>query len=305
MSLCLVLAAAVAAPLARAAEPFEARFAAAVARAESGDHAAAIAQFEALARDFPQRPEPLNNLAVELAASGELDRARDALERALRTHPAYATAHDNLRAVYAELAGDAYRKALPVGPERQAKPALALIARAEPEPALVAAAASPAGSAAAAPATEVAPTVAAPSAAVAKPAVPAPRAASPAPSVAPRDPLAGLAYEAFAAVEAWARAWAAKDVAGYLAAYGSAFVPPDGLSRAAWEAQRSERIRAPKSISVQLAQRDLAFAGDGAHATMRFVQTYRSDRFNGSAWKTLELAREQGRWRIVGEKAGR
>lgn len=303
MLLSLVLAAAIAAPLARAAEPFEARFAAAVARAQSGDHAAAIAQFEALARDFPQRPEPLNNLAVELAARGDLDRARDALERALRTQPAYATAHDNLRAVYAELAGDAYRKALPVEAGRASKPTLALIAKVEAEPAIVASAPEPGvvvATSAAAPAPT--PSAAAPrTAAPAAPAAPAPRVAVP----AARDPLAGLAYEAFAAVDAWARAWAAKDVAGYLAAYGSAFVPPDGLSRAAWEAQRSERIRAPKQISVQLAQRDLAFAGDGARATMRFVQTYRSDRFNGSAWKTLELAREQGRWRIVGEKAGR
>jgi ketosteroid isomerase-like protein len=147
-------------------------------------------------------------------------------------------------------------------------------------------------------------------ASVAPPVAPAPPAPTKA-SAAPRsiDPAAvamnGLAFGAFAAVDGWAKAWASKDVAGYLAAYGKAFVPPDGLARAAWEAQRAERIRAPKQISVLLAQRDLVIAADGERATMRFVQTYRSDRFNGSAWKTLELARDGGRWQIVAERAGR
>ena len=289
------------APLASAAESFDARFAAAVAAAESGEHDAALAGFESLARDYPARPEPLNNLAAEQARRGDLVRARETLERALRTHPAYATAHDNLRSVYAALASDAYRKALPVGAEPATVPQLALIAQAAPEPVALARAEA---------SVEVAPRplpMSTPTV-TSTPAVaqaPAPRAE---PAVAADPAVArmnGLAFSAFAAVDAWAKAWAAKDVAGYLAAYGAGFVPPDGLARAAWEAQRAERIRAPKQISVVLAQRDLVIAAGGERATMRFMQTYRSDRFNGSAWKTLELVRDSGRWLIVGERAGR
>lgn len=279
------------APLAPAAEGFDARFAAAVARAERGEHAVALAEFEALARDFPTRPEPLNNLAAELARRGDLVRAREVLERALRTHPAYATAHDNLRTVYAALASDAYRKALPVGSDPAPVPQLTLIEQAAADPALVAAAA------ASVPAPRPVP--------IAPPSVTHAPIVATAAAPGPPQAMDGRAHAVFAAVEGWARAWAAKDVAGYLAAYGPGFVPPDGLTRAQWEAQRTARIRAPKQISVVLAQRDLVLDAAGEHATMAFMQTYRSDRFNGSAWKTLELARRDGRWSIVAERAGR
>ena len=39
--------------------------------------------FEQLTEDFPELPEPYNNLAVLYAADGQLDRARAALELAL------------------------------------------------------------------------------------------------------------------------------------------------------------------------------------------------------------------------------
>jgi tetratricopeptide (TPR) repeat protein len=272
--------------IAAGAEGFDARLGAANARAEAGDHDAALAAFEALAREFPTRPEPLNNLAAELARRGDLVRSRELLERALRTHPAYATAHDNLRTVYAALASDAYRKALPVTADAPPVPELALIARASPEPS-VAAAARPVP--------------------IAEPSVTqaAAAAASASTATGPREVANARAHAVFAAVDAWARAWSAKDVAGYLAAYGPGFVPPDGLSRQAWEAQRSERIRAPKQISVSVAQRDLLLDADHEHATIRFMQTYRSDRFNGSSWKTLSMVLQDGRWLIVGERAGR
>lgn len=285
--LALLATSATAAP---AVDAYDARFAAAVAAAERGDHAVALAAFEALAREQPTRPEPLNNLAAELARRGELERARETLERALRTHPAYATAHDNLRAVYAALASDAYRKALPAAAPAASAPVLVLIAAASPE-----AAALPVEAAAA-------------SVEVAAPAAPAkPIAASAADRLGPamRDALDGHAYAAFAAVDRWAQAWAAKDVDGYLAAYSPRFVPADGQTRAAWEAQRTERIRAPKRISITLAQRHLRLDPGAARGSVSFVQTYRSDRFNGSAWKTLELERDGGRWLIVAERAGR
>jgi len=44
----------------------------------------------------PELPEPYNNLAVLYAARGDHDGARDALLRAISTHPSYATAHENL-----------------------------------------------------------------------------------------------------------------------------------------------------------------------------------------------------------------
>lgn len=72
----------------------------------------AIAMFTALTQDFPELPEPYNNLAVLYASQGALDDARTALERAIQAHPGYAAAHENLGDVHAQLARRAYERAL-------------------------------------------------------------------------------------------------------------------------------------------------------------------------------------------------
>jgi hypothetical protein len=82
----------------------------------------AISAFSRLAADYPQLPEAHNNLAVLYARQKQYDLARAELEAALRTHPAYAVTYDNLGDLYANLASQAYDKALQRGsnvvPER-------------------------------------------------------------------------------------------------------------------------------------------------------------------------------------------
>ncbi len=68
--------------------------------------------FTELTRTIPELPEPYNNLAVLYAGQGDYDKARKALEMAIRTHPSYAVAHENLGDIYATLASQAYDKAL-------------------------------------------------------------------------------------------------------------------------------------------------------------------------------------------------
>ena len=70
--------------------------------------AEAIAIFVKLTQDYPKLPEPYNNLAVLHAAAGQYDKAKAALDKAIRTSPAYATAFDNLGDVHARLASQAY-----------------------------------------------------------------------------------------------------------------------------------------------------------------------------------------------------
>jgi tetratricopeptide (TPR) repeat protein len=72
----------------------------------------AIVLFTQLTEDYPELPEPYNNLAVLYAQQKQYDRARAALEMAIRTHPSYAIAYENLGDVYAKLASQAYDKAL-------------------------------------------------------------------------------------------------------------------------------------------------------------------------------------------------
>mgnify|MGYP000090104446 FL=1 len=92
------------------------RFLKGVAQSQRGQSEAASATFSALTQDFPELPEPYNNLAVLEAAAGRLDAARAALETALRLNPGYATAQQNLGDVYARLAGRAWARALELDP---------------------------------------------------------------------------------------------------------------------------------------------------------------------------------------------
>jgi tetratricopeptide (TPR) repeat protein len=76
----------------------------------------AIAQFQKLSEDYPDLAEPYNNLAALYAANGDYAKARATLEQALRTNPAYATAHENLGDIYAALAAQSYARALKLEP---------------------------------------------------------------------------------------------------------------------------------------------------------------------------------------------
>ncbi len=288
------------------------RFLKGVAQAESGKPADAVATFTKLTEDYPELPEPYNNLAVLYANQNQLDKARTALEMAIRTNPSYATAHENLGDIYAKLASQAYNKALQLDAANatSVKPKLALIrelfsadiakgakpAAAAPAPAVVATqrpAPAPAPAAAPAPTPAPAATAAAPAA------TPAPTPAAP---DAAKQEAAKDAKEVTAAVQAWAAAWAAKDMKAYLAAYGKDFDPPGRMTRAAWEKEREARIVGKSKITVQVS--DLNVSVNGNKATARFRQAYSADSLNVSSRKTLDLVESNGRWLIVREATG-
>jgi len=79
---------------------------------DSGQREAAVATYTDLIQDYPELPEPYNNVAVLYAANGQFEKARDALEMATRNSRSYATAHENLGDVYARLASQAYTQAM-------------------------------------------------------------------------------------------------------------------------------------------------------------------------------------------------
>jgi tetratricopeptide (TPR) repeat protein len=83
--------------------------------------------FQQLTEDFPELPEPYNNLAVLYASEGKLTNARAALEAALVAAPNYGTAYENLGDLYLQLAADAYQRAMSLEPaNRQAAAKLTL-----------------------------------------------------------------------------------------------------------------------------------------------------------------------------------
>ena len=96
----------------------------------------AIQVFTRLTEQYPELPEPYNNLAVLYARQGHDEKARAALDMAIRTNPDYATAYENLGDVDAALARKAYQKSLRLDPSRKdaIEPKLALIDKLLPNP---------------------------------------------------------------------------------------------------------------------------------------------------------------------------
>ncbi len=277
------------------------RFLRGISLSQAGRTAEAITAFTKLTEDYPELPEPFNNLAVLHAQQGQYDKARTALEMAIRTNPSYATAYENLGDVYAKLASQAYSKALQIDTRSAVAPKLAMIRDLFPKErnSIVAAAApAPAPTPAPAPAPVAAKPAPAPApAAVATPVpAPAPVAAS---EIKPA-PAADHEREVESAVREWASAWSRKDMSDYFAAYSKDF--SGGKSRKAWEQERRDRILGKRSITVKIS--NLKVSVDGNKATARFRQDYKADSLDISGSKRLDLIRSNGTWVIVKESAG-
>jgi len=271
----------------------------------------AIGVFTKLSEDYPELPEPYNNLAVLYAQQKQYDKARTALEMAIRTHPSYAIAYENLGDVYAKLASQAYDKALQLdGANATTQNKLALIrdlittsgkGNVKP-PAVVASA--PAPQPAPAP-VQVAAAKPTPSATVI---ATTPGAAAPAPSASePKRPAPAPAKDSASediaqAIASWAEAWSQKDMKAYFAAYASNFEPGKGVSRKAWEQEREQRI-GKRSGKISVTYEEPTIKIDGNTATARFRQHYKAPGLNSSSWKTLEFVRSGSKWLIQEEKA--
>lgn len=271
--------------LAKNPQDAEARFTKGVALVKLNRSKDAIRVFADLTRDYPQLPEPYNNLAVLYAAQGDYDKARDALQAAIAKHPSYATAHANLGDIYAALAAAAYSKAATLDTSDQTvRRKLAVINQLDTD--------LPAPNAATATAAVTPAPVAASAAA---------SAAAPAPAAAPKSD-AGVARDAavLEQVQAWAKAWASQDVDAYLAMYAPDFKPEGGISRETWQTQRRDRISSPKKIAVRVVDPQTSDIEDGA-VRVSFSQVYESDSFSDTVNKVLELVPIGGSWKIVRE----
>ena len=291
----------------------QARFLKGLILTEQGNTKDAILIFQKLTEDYPDLPEPYNNLAVIYAAGGQYDKARASLEQSIRTHPSYAPAYENLGDVYSKLASQAYDKALQLDSSNSAaQNKLALVRElvgGAPRSAPAAAAAKPPAKppvvVAAAPAeTKPAPAPAAAAPEV-KPAAPAsaPAAEKTPAKPAPKAAAAGNSDDVTQMLNAWTAAWSKKNVDAYLAFYAKDFKTPNGEPRGVWEQGRRTRIMAPKSISVEAETPKVSLAGD-KQASVTFRQRYKSDTLSANGVKTLVLVKTDGGWRIQQEKVG-
>lgn len=311
------------------------RFLKGVILTEQNKQTEAITQFTKLTEDFPELPEPYNNLAVLFASSGQYDKARAALDMAIRTNPSYATAYENLGDVHAKLASQAYDKALQLDSGNSAAKSKLTLLRtlsttgvnqkvAAAKPVAVAAAPAPAPVAApAAPVAKVEPAkpavVVKPEPAKVEPAKPTVVAkaepikpetkpeARPEPKAAPKPEPKSTKNDddrddVMNTVQAWAKAWSSKDVKGYLNFYGNDFQPPKGESRKAWAEERNARIAGKGRISVRIDSPQVTINGNTA--TVKFRQVYESDQLHTNSRKTLVMTRQGEKWQIRQEQSG-
>ena len=286
------------------------RFLKGIILAEQNKPNDAIKVFTELTQEYPELPEPYNNLAVLYASQGQYDKARSALEMAIRTHPSYATAHENLGDIYAKMASQAYDKALQLDKgNTTAQTKLNLIkdlfsAGGTPKPAGKTAAAKPEN----------------PKVAVAPPAPPAPKPAEKASEPAAKAPPTPVAKappppakeparpannqdEVIKAVNAWAKAWSENDVSGYLGHYAASFETPKGETREHWESQRKARVAKPRKIHVDIESPKVVFK-EGGRVNVTFRQHYQSGSLKVASTKTLVMVKAGDKWLIQQEKVG-
>nr|VFK12401.1 MAG: Tetratricopeptide repeat-containing protein [Candidatus Kentron sp. LPFa]VFK28582.1 MAG: Tetratricopeptide repeat-containing protein [Candidatus Kentron sp. LPFa] len=260
----------------------------------------AIEVFASLTKDYPQLPEPHNNLAVLYAGSGKYLKARDALLVAIQTHPSYATAHENLGDIYAMMASEAYKKALEINESASAKTKLAMIRDLFPQQIAnaanlvatneetdrtverVAGTGMPSGSGD-------------PIASV-----------SSSPQGSPSSGLEALSgadvkADIITTIEQWAKAWSDRRLEDYMGFYAPTFIPADGRSLSSWKALRRNRLSSPTSISVKISQPRVVML-DNNKARVRFTQRYRSDTYQDTVRKTIEMTWMDGGWRFVREE---
>lgn len=235
----------------------EARFQRGVQLVKLGQTDLALQVFNELAREFPQLPEPHNNLAVIHAQRGDYEQARLALLAAQKARPNFGPARVNLADVYTALASSEYAKAQALDTDNE------VLARKLKVLTQLSCSQMPT-------APECATVTAAPDASA-----------------------------ALEAVDAWAKAWSARDVDAYLAAYAPTFKPESGVSQAAWKAERRQRIRAAGAIQISVQQPQLSETESGV--TVRFRQLYASDQRTVTAQKVLEFQIVEGAWKIVRE----
>lgn len=121
-------------------------------------------------------------------------------------------------------------------------------------------------------------------------------------AVAPKavEPATDAEEAVLAAVENWRKAWASKNIDGYLAAYAPEF---HGTSpgREAWTKRREARLRQEGEVEVQLSAVKVRMLS-ATRARVQFMQKYQSAGFSDEARKYLTLVLRDGRWLIEEEQ---
>jgi outer membrane lipoprotein carrier protein len=105
-------------------------------------------------------------------------------------------------------------------------------------------------------------------------------------------------------VNAWARAWSAKDVDLYLSKYAGDFKTPNGDAIALWQATRKQKISSQGKIIVEIEDIKVSMKNENL-ARIQFKQKYTSDKLTEDSNKSLLVKKIDGKWLIQEETSGK
>lgn len=285
-----------------------------VVQAQQNQTDKAIACLITLVKLHPDMLEAYNNLGVLYASKNQQEEAKRWFSLALQRQPTLWTLHQNLQSLQADMARQAYARALQTElPLKDAAPKLTLLAATSiknvphtqvtnkaPEASVVAkspiGAKKPVAVVADTPGQTTTPQVAAAKSTLGSAISSDTGSTKTAKATALDDATRQQILEA---VQAWAQAWRTQNMTSYLAAYTPDYTPGEGRNRSAWEAERTARIAGRQFIRVKVS--NFTFDNTGTQVIARFTQTYESDNIQSTSRKRLEFVRLEGLWKIARE----
>ena len=101
-------------------------------------------------------------------------------------------------------------------------------------------------------------------------------------------------------INGWANAWSSQNVQDYLGFYTAQYSPSSEVTHEEWVWGRNKRLSKPTFIKVDISDISLAKMENDKIRSV-FKQTYQSNTYKDSVYKTLIFTKENGTWKIMTE----
>jgi hypothetical protein len=219
--------------------------------------------YENLIREYPELPEPWNNLAMIYLNKGNSNKASQLLIDALNTNSSYSTAYNNLGRIYRGIASATYRQAVSESNQPVTAPKIKLVALSNlssAEQLIIV----------------------------------------PKPATSSVVNIANVETLLIEQVNNWAKSWNDKDVPTYVSFY-SIDHRPSFQTHKAWVKHRRKRIMRPGPIKVIVSGIEIRAQGEN-RAIIDFKQTYDSRNYSDKVLKRLTFRRIGSTWKISDER---
>ena len=239
--------------------------------------------YRQLIKEMPDDPEPMNNLGVIFQLQRRYPETIRQLEETIQRFPDFHRAYENLGDTYVQIATTRYRAGLEQDPEDPALIAKAdvadrfyLLARQEQTRNSLAALVvpDPVQDASLTEEGELQPA---------------------------EDQVTPSESAVLEFLHSWQGAWSSRDLPPYFGHYSDQFEPRGGIPRWEWEQRKERIIGSAEYIQLSISDLKIESQEDG-RVSVDFLQGYESDTFRSEDRKVLELANENGSWKIVSER---